>query len=194
MLWADAGTVAFARDEGVLAVQSLDPSSLLDLSPTALAALAFLATVVFGGGVVYAAGGRVDRAVESSMTNPFVSVLYGVVAFGLVVFLVGYAYSQLARLGVGRNVFATLTVLLIGVLVLVLSGVGFAVVGVWLSDVAGTRDPWLGLVVVGGVGAVAFLLLPLAVAAVVWFAIAGVGVGGPTREWIHADEAEASVG
>ncbi|MFD1514314.1 hypothetical protein [Halomarina rubra] len=194
MRFGDAIALAGRSSGAPPAMQEVGPSALLDVPATVLAVLAFVLVVSFGGGVIYFAGGRIDAAVDASMDNPLISVVYGVIAYGLVVFLVGYAYSQLARLGVAANTFATLTLLVFGVLILSLSAFGFVVVGAWLTSVVGGRNPWVGLVAVGGLCALAWLVLPTVLAAVVWVAVAGVGVGGPTRRWIHADETEPVLG
>ncbi|WP_247415189.1 hypothetical protein [Halomarina salina] len=191
-----AGTAAFGvgSDGWFTAVQAVEPAAILDASGPVLATLAFVATVLSGGAVLSVAGGRIDDAVDASMANPLVSVVYGLVAFGLVVFLVGYAVSQLSRFGVASGVLATLLLIVLCLLVLSLSGFGFVVVGAWLTTAVGGREPWVGLVAVGLVCATVWLVLPFAVAAVVWLALACLGVGGPTRRWIHADEAEATPG
>ncbi|MFC6838050.1 hypothetical protein [Halomarina ordinaria] len=177
-----------------LPLQAVDlPSALATPGPTRAVA-AFLSTLVFGGAVLYRYGGRLDEAVDATAANPLVSALYGLAAYGLAVFLVGYAYSQLARLGVVSPAVATLVGSVLAVLLLSLAGLGFVVAGTWLTTAVGGRDPWLGLVGVGAVGALVWLVFPFGLALVVWFGIAGVGVGGPTRRWIHRDATESGEG
>lgn len=181
-----AGTVLLSR----LLFQSLptiDVTAVVGASGAARAVGSLLSTVVFGGAVLYRYGGRLDGAVEASMRNPLLSVVYGSVAYGGVVFAFSYLYNQLGRIGVAAGSVSLVAVPLFFLLILVLGGVGFAVVGVWVTEALGTRDPWIGLVGVGGVSAAAWLLLPFAFGAGVWVAVAATGIGGPTRMWLHAD-------
>lgn len=182
------GAVAGVQGIGPSAVGGV-PSMVGDVPPTVRAAAAFFLTVLFGGAVIYRYGSRVDEYVDASMSNPLVSVLYGLMAYGMVVFFVGYVYSQLSALLAGTAALATVVTVVLGVSVLSLGGLGFVVVGTWLAEVAGVRDPWVGLVGVGGVSALVWYLLPFVPAGLVWLAIAAAGVGGPTRRWIHADRA-----
>ncbi|MFC4360566.1 hypothetical protein ACFO0N_21685 [Halobium salinum] len=188
---AAVGVVDAVGRAGTSGLQAVAPTAVADIPPAVRAAAAFFLTVLFGGAVIYRYGGRVDEYVEASTSNPLVSVLYGLMAYGMVVFFVGYAYSQLATLLAGTAILATAVTAAFGVLVLSLGGLGFVVVGTWVAGVAGVRDPWLGLVGVGGASALVWYLLPFAVAGLVWLAIAAVGVGGPTRRWIHADRTQA---
>lgn len=174
-----------------LPVAVFDPSALLEAPASVRAAVGFLLTVVFGGAVIYRYGGRLDAAVDASTKNPLVSVVYGLIAYGLVGFFVAYGYTQLARLGVGTTALTVLAVVVLGLFLLSLGGLGFVVVGVWFTETFGFRDVWIGLVGVGLVAAVALFVLPVALGLLVWLAIAAVGVGGPTRRWIHAGGVDA---
>lgn len=174
-----------------LPLQALDPSVVVDAPVTVQAAVSFLLTVLFGGAVIYRYGRRIDGGVDAWMASPHVSVLYGLMAYGIVVFLVAYAYNQLSRFGVGTTVLTVLGAVLLGIVLLSLGGLGFVVVGTWVTKTAGVRDPWLGLVGVGAVSAVAWLLLPFALGALVWFGIAALGIGGPARQWVHQSAVEA---
>ena len=143
----------------------------------------FLLVVAFGGGLLSRYGGVVDRSVEAFLERPLVAAVYGLLAYGLVGFLGTYAYSQLARVGVDVGAVSVV----VGVVVLALTGFGFVVVGTTVTDVLGTRRPWKGLVVGGVLSAVGWLLLPLIAAVVAWTVLAAVGIGGPARKWVHAD-------
>lgn len=171
--------------------QVLDPSALFGAPASVRAAAVFLLTVLFGGAVIYRYGNRLDDAVDASMANPLLSVVYGLIAYGLVVFFTVYAYSQVSRLGVATTALTVLAAVVLGALLFTLGGLGFVVVGAWFTDALGMRDPWVGLVGVGLFGAVALFVLPTALGLLVWVAIAAVGVGGPTRRWMHADAAGA---
>jgi hypothetical protein len=175
-------------------LQALGPSAVLDAPASVRAVVAFLLTLLFGGGVLYRYGGRIDEAVDASRGRPVVSVLYGLVAYALVSFVVVYAYSQLVRLGVGTTVLAVLAAVVLVGFFLSLGGLGFVVVAVWATETFGFRDPWVGLLGVGLVAAVALFVLPAEFGLLVWLAIAAVGVGGPTRRWIHAGSVDAGAG
>lgn len=170
-------------------LQSTDSLAVLDVPPLVRAVASFLVVLLVGGAIIYQYGGRLDAAVDATTDEPVSSVLYGVVAIGVAVFLVGYAFSQLSTLGATALVF-TLSVVILGGILSVLGGFGFVVVGLWVTRLLDAGDPWIGLVTAGTVGALAWFLLPALVALVVWFGIAAVGIGGPARVWMHADRAE----
>jgi hypothetical protein len=111
-------------------------------------------------------------------------------AYGLVAFFGAYAFSQLSRVGVGATAVATVSGLVLMGILLSLGGVGYAVLGAWLADAAGFRDPFLGVVAAGLVGAVAVLALPALPGAIAWFVVAAVGLGGPVKRWVHKDNAK----
>lgn len=175
---------------GTVALQALDPGVVVDAPAPVRAVGSFLLTVLFGGAVIYRHGGRIEEAVDASMARPLLSVVYGLIAYGLVGFFGVYAYSQLARIGVGTTALSLVAVVVLGGLLFSLGGLGFVVVGAWLTELLGIGDPWAGLVGVGLVSAAAWLLLPAAAGLVVWLGIAAVGIGGPTRQWMHAEAAD----
>ena len=174
---------------GPLSAPALDPSVVAGTSAPNRAAVSFLSTVLFGGLVIYQYGGRLGPAVTASTDSPLLSALYGVIAYGGGVFLFGYAFSQLFQVGVDTRLLVLVIGPLFALFVLVLGGAGFVVVGAWLTSVLGTRSLWTGLVALGGLTAVGWLLLPALLAFVVWLAVAAVGIGGPVRRWLHADAA-----
>ncbi|MGQ4555545.1 hypothetical protein [Halobellus sp. GM3] len=176
-----------------LPLQTVDPSAVLDLPAPIKALGAFLASTVFGGAVIYRYGGRLPAAVDASTASLPLSAVYGMLAYGLVSFLIAYGYTQLFRLGVGAPALTVLGAAVLGGGLLALAGVGYVVVGAWLAELTGFGDPWVGLLGVGLVGAIAVLVLPLVAGVAVWFGIAAVGIGGPVRRWIHADAAERRV-
>lgn len=169
------------------ALQAVDPTIVAETSGLTRAVLSFFLTVFFGGAVIYRYGDRLDDAVDASIDNPLLSVVYGIIAYGGVVFLFGYAYSQLARVGVETGAIAVVAIPAFGGLVLLLGGAGFAVVGAWLASIADFRDPQTGLVAVSIAGGLGWLLLPDAFAVLTWLGIAAVGIGGPVRRWFHAE-------
>jgi hypothetical protein len=173
-----------------LPLQTLDPAVVTETPATVRAMVAFLASTFFGGFVLYRWGDRVSAAVEASASNLPLSAVYGVFAYGLLSFVVAYAYTQLASLGVGLAALTVAGGAVLGGGLLALGGIGFAVAGSYLADMAALGDPWLGLVGVGLAAAVAVLVLPLLLGVAVWFGIAAVGIGGTVRQWVHADAAE----
>jgi len=175
---------ALAALPGVVAGQPVDPTVLAEASGAVRAAASFAAVLLVGGGLLARYGGFVDRSVDASLERPRVAVVYGVMAFGLVAFVGGYAISQLGRLDVGASLPAV-GLAVTGLAVLVLAGLGFLVVGTLITDVRGGRRPWQGLVLGAALSAVGWLLLPLVGGLIVWVLVASFGVGGPTREWFH---------
>jgi MFS family permease len=165
-------------------VQPVDPATLAGTPGAAWAAASFALVLLFGGGLLYRYGSFVDRSVDASMDRPYVAVAYGVMAFGLVAFVGGYAASQLIRVGVGGT---GLLLVVVGVVLvaLVLGALGFLVVGTLVTDVQGRRRPWYGLVLGAALSAVGWLLLPLVGGGLAWVVLAAFGIGGPTRLWFH---------
>lgn len=172
--------------------QTLDPSFVVDAPGAVRAVISFLVMTLFGYIALYAYRSRIDRAVDASMERPLTSTLYGVMAYGVVVFLVGYAYSQLSRLGIGTVPLSVLAAGVLAVILLTLGGFGFTVAGTILTEAVGRRDPRLGLIGVSGVSSVAWLLLPFVLGLVVWLGFAAVGIGGATRRWVHVGDTELS--
>ena len=169
---------------GRTAARPVDPAVLLEASGALLAAASFVLVLLLGGGLLYRYGEFVDRSVDASMDRPYVAVLYGVMAFGLVVFVGGYAVSQLARVGLGGTGLVVV-VGAAGLVGLVLAALGFLVLGILITDVRGRREPRHGLVLGAALSAVGWLLLPFVGGALVWLLLAAFGVGGPTRRWFH---------
>lgn len=185
-----AQTVGSRAILAFLSPMQLGLRSLTDAPPAVRATAAFLLSTLFGGLVLYRYGNRLPAAVEVSMANPLVSLVYGFAAYGLLVFIAGYAYSQIARVGVAGRTVSLVGGAVIGVALFALGGVGFAVVGGWVADTAGLRDAWFGLVATGLFAAAAVFVFPFALGSLAWFAVAAVGLGGPVKRWIHADTAD----
>jgi hypothetical protein len=172
---------------GVAAAQ-LDPSTVADAPASVRSVASFALVLLFGGAVLVRYDGFVDRSVDALRERPLISVVYGAIAYGLVGFGCVYGFSQLARLGVGSAVVSTVGVVVAGALLMALAGLGFAVVGTLLTELQGQRQPWTGLVVGASIGALAWFALPLLAGAVVWLVVTAIGIGGPTRKWIHASQ------
>jgi len=176
----------------LLSADSITPTAVHDAQGPILAAISSVLTVICGGAVIYRYEGRLDDAVSASMQRPLVSAFYGLMAYGIVVLLVGYAYSQLIRLAVAETALTILVALVAATLIFSLGGLGFVVVGAWVADIVGVADPWIGLVGIGTVSALVWLLLPVGFGIVIWVAIASVGIGGPARQWLHAGSVHVS--
>jgi len=179
MLSGVAGTVA-----------QLDPGVVADVAPPLRAGAGFLLVLAAGAALLSRAGSFVDRATDACLEKPLQAVVYGAMAHGGVVFVGGYLLSQLGRLGAGALA-ARAAFLLVAVGLLALAGLGFTVVGTAVTDAVGSRQPWTGLVVGAGVAAVAAVVTPVVAGAVLWVAVASMGVGGATRRWFHSDAVSA---
>jgi hypothetical protein len=172
-----------------------DLSALFGLSGELYAVISFVAVLVSGVALLVGRGGFVERAVDRVIEGSALSVLYGVIPFFLVAFSGGYALSQFARAGVGGPLLArgwSLLVLVIGVGFV---GLGYLLVGTYLTEIEGERRPWHGAVVGAVLSALPWLFLPTVPAAVVWVLGAAAGLGAPTQRWVHGErtvETEAS--
>lgn len=177
--------VALAMLPGEATAQPVDPAVVVDAPGPVRAVGSFLVVLLVGGGLLYRYGGFVDRSVDAAMERPRVAVLYGLMAFGLVAFVGGYAVSQLARVGLGGSTVPLVGVAAAGVVALVLAALGFLVVGTLVTDVRGGRRPRHGLLIGAALSAVGWLLLPPIAGLVVWVLLAAFGIGGSTRRWFH---------
>ncbi|MFA1611708.1 hypothetical protein [Halobellus rubicundus] len=177
-------TYAAAVIVGVTA-QIGDPSALFGLSGPAYAGLSFVAVLVVGAGLLARRRAFVDRAIDRVASDSVVSILYGVVPFALVGFIGGYVLSQAARVGVGSAAMVQGWVLVVGLVGVGFAGLGYLVVGAYLTQIEGSRRPWHGAVVGSVLSAIPWLLLPTLPALLVWFLGASVGLGAPTRRWVH---------
>ena len=163
-----------------------DPSVLLGVPGPIRAAVSFLLVSLFGAVLLARRGVTVERAVDRTVDGSPIGFVYGVIAFGLVAFVGGYVVSQAVRVGLGGVVLPIVTVLLGGA-TLTLAGLGYTVVGTWLTGIEGSRRPWPGAVVGAVLSALPWLVLPPLPAAVVWIAVAAVGLGNTTRRWVHGE-------
>jgi hypothetical protein len=170
---------------GVAAGEVLGPSVVVDAPASVRAVASFVLVMLCGGALLYQYEGFVDRSVDSSKDHLLRSVVYGVVAYGLVGFAFAYLSIQLFRLGSG-GLLSTVVVAVVATAVSTLTSLGFVVVGTLLTELQGRRQPWTGLVVGAAVSAFTWFVLPPLAGLVAWFAVAAVGIGGPTRAWVHA--------
>lgn len=178
---------------GVTGAAPPDPSIVVGITWLRVI-VAFLLVLPFGGVILVRYGGLLDRSVDASMERPFVSLVYGVGAHLAIFFAAGVFSTQLASAGVGEDALFVGSTVVLGAVLLTLAGLGFAVVGMILTGLQGERRPWHGLVVAAAVGAIGLLVVPVGL--VVWVLVVSIGIGGPTRRWVHAErtvesEAEA---
>ncbi|WP_096389821.1 hypothetical protein [Halopenitus persicus] len=180
--------VAAARPVGSVPIEPATlGSGLIDpSSPVVRAVGSFLLVAAFGGGILVRRRDLLDRAIADTMARPAVAALYGLVAYGLVAFAGLYANDLLTRIGLAGPPVGYLAPVVLGVGLSLLGGLGFLVVGTIVTDLIGGRRARSGLVVGAALSAVGWLFLPAVGAALVWVAVASVGVGGLTRTWIHS--------
>ncbi|WP_143114373.1 hypothetical protein [Halopenitus persicus] len=164
----------------------VDPALVDPSSPVVRAVGSFLLVAAFGGGILVRRRDLLEQAIADTMARPAVAVLYGLVAYGLVAFAGLYANDLLTRLGLAGPPVGYLAAVVLVVGLSLLGGLGFLVVGTIVTDLFGGRRARSGLVVGAALSAVGWLLLPGPGAAVVWIAVASVGVGGLTRTWVHS--------
>ncbi len=165
----------------------LGPDVLAEAPPPLRAGVGFLLVLGAGAALLYRYEAFIDRATDACLEKPLQAVIYGVMAHGGVVFVGGYLLSQLARIGAGSVLVAIAASTAVGLGLLALAGLGFTVVGTGITDAAGSRQPWTGLVVGAGLAAAAAVVTPVVAAALLWVVVVSVGVGGATRRWFHSD-------
>lgn len=171
---------------GRAAAQPADPVAAARASAVVRVVGAFLLVLLFGGIVLYRAEAFVDRAVDASMERPLISVVYGVFAQGGVVFLGGYLWSQLARVGAIGALAGRISGAIVVLASLVLAGFGLTVVGAGITEATGERQLWPGLAIGAAAGAAAWLAPTLLAGTVAWVVLVGLGIGGPTKNWVHS--------
>lgn len=162
-----------------------DLSAVFGLSGEIHAGLSFLTVLVSGGALLVARGGFVERAVDRVVDGSPLSALYGIIPFFFVAFAGGYALSQFARAGVGGPLLVRGWSLLVVVAGVGFVGLGYLVVGTYLTEVEGERRPWHGAVIGAVLGALPWLVLPTVPAVAVWVLGAAAGLGAPTQRWVH---------
>lgn len=174
--------------------QSADLSTLLELSGPAYGVLSFALVGLAAVGFLARRESDVHRAVDLMREGSPLTVVYGVIAFGLLAFVGGYLISQLGRVTTRAAVFQLILVG-VGLAAVVLAGFGYLVVGTWLTELGGGRRPWSGAAIGAGLSAAPWVFLPLVPAVFGWILLAAIGLGNVTRHWIHGDrtvESEAS--
>lgn len=168
-------------------VQAVDPTVIGDLSAPVRGLAAFLLVATLGGLMLWRYGSFVDRSLEASMARPLSSLVYGVAAHAVIVFGGVYLTNQLAQVQVQGQNAGAVGVLLGLLFVLLAASLGFIVVGTTVVSVAGEQRHWYGLLVGAGIAGVAGFLGSI-VGGILWFVVVSMGIGGPARRWLHADE------
>lgn len=171
----------------LIPVQVTGPSAVLDAPGPVRALAAFVLVSAIGGVLLWRYGSFVDRSIDASTARPLSSLGYGVAAHAVIAFGAVYLATQLAGFEVlGQN--AGVLGVLGGLLLALLAGsLGFTVVGSIVVGLGRQRRPWYGLLVGAVIAGVAGGLDPLA-GGVLWFVVVSMGIGGPARRWLHADE------
>lgn len=169
----------------VALAQSVDLSIVTGLSASARAAVSFTFVLAFGAAVLYRFGEFVDHSIDSSMEQPFVSFIYGVLAYVFVGFISAYTVSQVVQIGIAVTILTVVSLVFMGGIMLTLAGLGYTVIGARITEMQGERRPWLGLVIGATVSGLWWLFLPFLHGLLAWIVVAAVGVGGPTRSWLH---------
>ena len=173
---------------GVAAVAQVgDPSALLDLSGPAYAGLSFLSILVASVVLLDRRERVVDRAVDHAMERLPLAAVYGVIPFAAVVFLGGYGLSQTARAGVTSRILVWVLGTAVAVGIVTFAGLGYLVVGAYITEMEGERRLWIGAVVGAALSAVPWLVLPTLPALATSAVVAAVGMGGTTQKWVHGE-------
>lgn len=170
---------------GIAAAQSVGQSVVPDASPVVRAVGSFVLVGVVGAAFLARHSDVVEEAVDDTTDRPAAAIAYGMFAYVVVAFASLFVTNLLIQAGVAATPLAYLVVAVPVVGLLALGGLGFAVVGALVTELAGPRRLGLGVLFGAVVSAVAWLALPLLPAFVAWLLVAGFGIGGRTRTWIH---------
>lgn len=169
------------------AVTQLDPSALFELSGPAYAAASFAVLLAAAATFLARREAAVDRAVDHAVGGSPLAVVYGVIPFGAVAFVGGYVLSESARVGVATRLLVVVLMIAVVVATTAFAGLGYLIVGAYVTELEGRRRLRTGAVVGAAIGAVPWIALPPGPALAVWVGVAAVGLGGTTREWVHGE-------
>ncbi|MGM0606330.1 MAG: hypothetical protein ACQETB_11765 [Halobacteriota archaeon] len=174
----------------LISALSIDPAFVLELSELLRAVIAFVVVLGIGGLVLHRRERFVNRSIDATMDRPMKGVIYGVAMHGGVVMILGYSYAQLVQ-------FVTIGSFTVSILLgvtaaawLLLSGVGFTVLGISLVELMSHRQIAPGVVLGAAISALVATIPSIVAAGVVWILLVSIGIGGPTREWVHASPEE----
>lgn len=183
---ATAGLAVLVAVPAGASAQALDPSVVTD-TPPLRAVVAFLLALLAGGAVLARYEPVVHRSVDEMADRPLGALAYGLMAQFFVAFAGGVVLTQLSNAGADGLVVRVVGTVVVGGALLVMGGLGLVVVGTWLTGRRGERRPRNGLLVGAALGAVGWLVLPITGAAAAWAVLVAAGLGGPTRNWVHAE-------
>jgi hypothetical protein len=168
-------------------MQAVGASAVLDAPAPVRGIGAFALVSVLGALLLWRREDFVERSIDASMDRPLASLAYGAAAHAVIAFGWVYMTNQLAGLeAFGWNA-GSVGVLLGLLLVLLAAALGFTVVGSTVVAFAWRSSRWRGLFVGAVVAGVAGFVGSLA-GGTLWFVIVSMGIGGPARNWLHADE------
>lgn len=183
---ATAGLAVLVAVPAGARAQALDPSVVTG-SPPLRAVIAFLLALLAGGAVLARYEPVVHRSVDEIADRPLGALVYGLMAQFFVAFAGGVVLTQLSNAGADGLVVSAVGTVVVGGALLAMGGLGLVVVGTWLTDRRGDRRPRNGLLVGAALGAIGWLVLPIPGALAAWGVLVAAGVGGPTRNWVHAE-------
>ena len=181
------GDVQVAATTTATPLQTASVSAVLDAPGPVRGLAAFLLVSVLGAILLWRYEPFVERSIDASMDRPLSSLVYGVAAHAVIAFGGVYLVNQLTNLeafGWNAGVLGVVAGMLV---VLLAASLGFVVVGSTAVEFAWGRSHWYGLAVGALVAGVAGFLGSLA-GATLWFVVVSMGIGGPARNWLHADE------
>lgn len=175
----------------------ISPSRIAETSGVIRAGASIAIVGLVGAGFLLTADRFVDRSVDETLDRPLVAVVYGLLAYVLVLVLALYANDLLSRVDLAGTPLGYLALAILVGGVLLLSGLGYLLVGLVLTDVLADRRPWQGLIVGVALSALGWVALPPVAAIAAWVVVPAVGIGGPMRSWVHRErtvDAEKSSG
>lgn len=171
--------------------QTVGVSTVLDAPGAVRGVGAFVLVSILGAALLWRYEPLVERSTTASMARPLSSLVYGVAAHAVIAFGWVYLTNQLADLeAFGWNA-GSIGVLVGLFVVLLVAALGFTVVGTTVVEFAWEPSRWRGLLVGALVAGVAGFVGSLA-GATLWFVVVSMGIGGPARNWLHADEVRAA--
>jgi hypothetical protein len=185
-------TLAALAATPVASAQPIDSTSLTSLSVVGRALLSATLVAGFGAVLVDRKGTFVDQAVDDLLARPSVAIIYGLIAYVLVLMVGMYVVSLLAEVGAVNTAASLVPLAILVIGGIALGALGFVVVGTVLTDLRGVRRPWQGLAIGVAISAVGWLALPAIWALALWLLLAAFGVGGTTRTWVHSERTVTS--
>lgn len=175
-----------------VSAQTIGPATLVEVPGVVRAIVSVLAVALIGWVLISRHEPFLDRAVGDTLDRPGIAVVYGLLAYAFVLFLTFYGLDILSRVGAVGSPLGLVVVAIPVVGTLLLSSLGYVVVGRLIFDIYGDSDPMHGLALGAALSGVGWLFLPFLGGLGVWVLIAAVGIGGPTRTWVHGEHSVAT--